>query len=141
MSQEIFDEPTNLFEKRISEMFAAKPSSEFDAILRLVTIIIAEQAPSDDMVALYNLLPMDQFVRVINLFDGRSVRFFSRKDIEEALILALCFYHKEIEGLDWKDITAKMPFALSPVAYGGRIKRLSQTLRLQMAQIMGGEAS
>ena len=136
MSQELFDEPTNLFEKRISELFAAKPSTEFDSIMRLVTMIIADTAPSDDMVALYHLLPMEEFVKVVNLFDGRQVRFFARKDIQDALILALCFYHKEVEGLDWKDISQKVPFAISPISYGSKIKKLGKIIRMNMEEIL-----
>jgi hypothetical protein len=136
LSQELFDEPTNLFEKRISELFAAKPSTEFDSIMRLVTMIIADTAPSDDMVALYHLLPMEQFVKVVNLFDGRQVRFFARKDIQDALILALCFYHKEVEGLDWKDISQKVPFAISPISYGSKIKKLGKIIRMNMEEIL-----
>jgi len=136
LSQELFDEPTNLFEKRISELFAAKPSTEFDSIMRLVTMIIADTAPSDDMVALYHLLPMEEFVKVVNLFDGRQVRFFARKDIQDALILALCFYHKEVEGLDWKDISQKVPFAISPISYGSKIKKLGKIIRMNMEEIL-----
>ena len=139
MSEEMFSRPTNIFEQRISEIFSAKPESEVDAILRLVTMIIAESAPSDDMVALYHLLSMEDFVRVINLFDGRTVKFFSRRDIQEALVLALCFYHKEVEGLEWRDISQKLPFTISSVSYGSRIKKLSHTIRRQMSLIMGGE--
>jgi hypothetical protein len=139
LSQELFEEPSNLFEKRISELFAAKSSNEFDAILRLVTIIIDESAPSDDMIALYHLLPMEQFVKVINLFDGRQVKFFGRKDIQEALILAMCFYHKEVEGLDWKDISQKVPFAISSISYGSKIKKLSKTIRSNLEVVLRGQ--
>ncbi len=134
---DMFTSPENLFEKRITEMFKSRPPSEFDMLLKTVTMIIAEQAPSDDMVALYNLLSMEDFVRVINLFDGRMIKFFSRKEIQEAFVLALCFYYREIEGLDWKDISEKLPIPVNPLSYGSRVKKLSQTVKQQLAKTLG----
>lgn len=141
MSGGPFSDPSNLFEKRIDEIFSAQKTDEFDMLMRLVTIIIAEQAPGDDMVALYNLLPMQDFVRVVNLFDGRLVRFFSRKDVQDALLLALCFYYREVEGLDWKEIAQKIPFPISSTSYSSRVRKLSAAMREQMMKTLGGEKS
>lgn len=129
---DLFDEPSNLFEKRINEIFSEHPETEFDMLIRLVTMMIVQNAPSDDMVALYHLVSLEDFVRIINLFDGRMVRFFSRKDIQESMVVALCFYYKEIVGLDWPEIRDKIPFAVNATSYGTKIKKLSRTMRDQM---------
>jgi hypothetical protein len=133
VKEEIFGDPTNLFEKRINEIFAEKPETEFDSLLRLVTMLIAQNSPSDDMVALYHLVSLEDFVRIISLFDGRMVRFFSRKDIQETMVVALCFYYKEVVGLDWPAIREKLPFSVNATAYGTKIKRLSRAMRDQMS--------
>lgn len=117
-----------------------------DILLKIVSLIITQNASgNDDLCRLYRVLKLEDFIKVVSIFDGRTVKFFSKDEIDEALVLALCYYYKEIEGKSWDQIRELIPFEISSISFGVKIKNLNSFLRAQIdglfKKLDEGEAS
>lgn len=133
-----FDEPSDVFEQQINELFVRKQDDEADVVLEALSIVLYQNHKNTDMVELYKLLGLDGFLKVVSLFEGRTVKFPTRGEIQESLILSLCYYYKEVLGMTWPEIRQKMPFDISAHSYGIRIKSLNRFVRKKLSQLFGG---
>jgi len=124
----LFDSPKNVFQKQINEIFAPKQGTEFDILLKMVSIILFQNPNSHSLMNLYKTFPLEDFFRIIELFDGQTIKFFTREELKEALILSLCYYYKEVEQKPWPEIHRLVPFEVSPISYGTKIKSLNSFL-------------
>lgn len=135
MTQDTFTSPTNLFESRLNELFK-KSSKESNQVLCLVSIVLLNSSENTDLSDTYSLLGLENFVRLVHLFDGRTVRFPSAGEIQETIILAFCYYYREIKSLEWDEIKEILPWDISTVSYGSRVKKLSLFMRQKITEIM-----
>ena len=139
MDNSLFDNPETVFEEQINELFSEAADDDSNVILEALTIILYQNQKNTDLVELYKLIGIDGFVKVISLFEDRTVKFPSSGEVKESLILALCYYYREIKGLSWPEIRAKLPFEISPHSYGIRIKSLNRFVRKKLEQLFGEE--
>lgn len=124
-----FKTPTEVFEKQLDELFSRKSDSEIDTIFRIVSLVINnDYSNNTDLRDLYRVIDLESFVKVVSIFENRSVKFPSKNSVKESLMLALCYYYKEIEGWSWEQIKNSLPFDISSISYGIRIKSLDRFL-------------
>jgi len=121
----------NELEYRIDELFKKKESKEIDMILDCINIILNSNY-SNDITRLYNLIDLKSFVKIITLFDGKNISIPKKSDFREVIILALCYYYKEIKQMNWNDIKKQFTFEISPIKYGLRIKSINKYLKKQL---------
>jgi hypothetical protein len=130
----IFDSK-NIFEKQINEVFGKKKSTEMDLILKILSIIIYQNATNTDIIELYKMLDLETFVKIITLFDGRPVRLPSSDVMKENLILSLIYYYKEIKKENWEQIKKHFPFEISGISYGLRLKQINNFIRQKINEL------
>jgi hypothetical protein len=53
--------------------------------------------------------------------------------------LALCFYYREVEGLDWDEIHDKIPFQFSSISMSYKLKSLNAALKAELREILRGD--
>ena len=128
--------PNDYHEERLRRLLSRKKKSEIDVILEAVSLILYSTQSNKDIIELFNLLDMDAFVKVVTLFDGRTIKFPTRKYLKNALTLALLYYYKEIKGMDWEEIKKEMPFEVSTISYGIQIKNLNNFIRQKLFEIL-----
>jgi hypothetical protein len=131
----LFNNPSDVFEQQLDDLFVRKPESETDMLFKVLSLILYKNIHNRDIQDLYNSLDLESFSRVVTLFDGRTVKFPTREELKDALTLALCYYYKEIEGMDWDQIKATLPFEVSSFSYGTKIKSLDRYVYNQIGKI------
>ena len=140
MSQDqdrLFAEPKNVLEAQLFDIFKTKEDSEEDLLLKILNILIYKNVRDTTLLDLFRLLgnDYDLFSQVITLFSNRTVRFPDREEIEETLLTAVCFYYREIEGLNWTDIKKILPGDISPIYYSARIRSLNVLIKKEMSKL------
>ena len=131
----MFDQPKSAFEEQLNELFSEKKDDDKSLMLKAISIILFKDPKNKDLASLYQILGLENFARVINYFNGRTVTFFTRADFDDALITALCYQYKEIEGKSWDEIKDLVPFEISSISTGVKIKELSKTMRTALQDI------
>ena len=85
------------------------------------------------LMTLFNELGPAEFAKVINIFKGKTITFPTEEDYQDSIITSLCYYYKEIEGLDWNQIKEKLSMGkLNTIKYGIRVQQLKGFIDEQM---------
>ena len=132
----IYKNTTSIFDDQIEEVFSKKKDNEMSLILKTLSMILYQSSNNTDIVELYRLMGMENFVKVISLFDGRTVKLPSADEFKEDLILSLIYYYREIKQLSWEQVKEKLPFEISGIRYGIKIKNLNNYIRQKMEELM-----
>ena len=132
-------ESKNLWEYRVKSTFENKKKiSKGQSILwSIVGLILYHNTKDRLLIDIYNLLNDNElFVKLISLIDGRDFKFPSKEEIEEALLLAVFYYEKEVEKKSWKEIQDSLDFEISPIKWGIKIKNLNNWIKQKLNEVI-----
>ncbi len=128
--------PNDIFEDKIRNLFKKEKTTDMDLILEVLSLIIYNTQNNTDIIELYKLLNLDSFVKIITLFDGRIVKFPTKKFLRNSLLLSILYYYREIKNKSWEEIKQEFPFDISSISYGIQIKNLNNFIRQKMYEIL-----
>jgi hypothetical protein len=136
---ELFKEEESVFGKQLREAFKPALANQQSDLFRAIALVFYHNEKLSDIYDAYKLLGVENFVRLVHLFDGRTVCFPTSMELKDALILSLCFYYREIEGLTWDEVHDKIPFKFSSLQISYKIKGLNSALRAELIEIFKGQ--
>jgi hypothetical protein len=110
MSKQLFDSPKNLFQNRVQEIIKENPVKNLISDLIQLTMLKACEKGEKQLVLveLYNLLGTQKFMDLLDLCDGKTIKFPTKESFKESVQTALCYYYKEYKGMSWDDIKIKL---------------------------------
>lgn len=136
---------TSVWDYRIRKMFAntEKNDNPSGLLWKIVNIVLYENTRDTTLMEIYKTLDKDNFIRLIQLLDGRSFRAPTRSELEEALLTAIFYYEKEVNDKNWQQIQNEIDFEISPRKYGIRVRNLNnyvvQKIQELLRDIQGGD--
>jgi Mor family transcriptional regulator len=137
--RDFFKKPQSLFEQQMNDLFERRPESEMDDLLRIVSFIVDQNTKSDYLRRLYRELPLEHFIKVVEIFDGRTINFPKKNVVREALILAVVYNARELEGKSWEEIHKELPFEVSAISYNSKIQNLNSHISNLIHEAFGKE--
>jgi hypothetical protein len=132
---ELFKEERSVFEKQLRDAFKPAAGSQQSDLFRAIALVFYHNEKLSDIYEVYKLLGVEDFVRLIHIFDGRTIRFPTSAELKEAVILSLCFYYREVEGLTWEEVHDKIPFKFSSLTVSYKLKSLNAAIRAELTEI------
>jgi hypothetical protein len=132
----VYINPRSLFEQRVNDILTreTKSSAFFEDIFKLQQIFVFEKAKtsqkSDDeawksLMQLFTSLGSMEFAKIISVCGGKTITFPTEDEYKDSIVTALCYYYKEVEGLDWDAIKEKIDInKLNTIKYGIRVQQL-----------------
>jgi hypothetical protein len=132
-----FKSESSVFEKQMREAF--KPVDEQNSLFSAVALVFYHDAKISEIYDVYKLLGIENFVKLIHLLDGRAVRLPTSAELRESILLALCFYYRDTEGLEWDEIHDKIPFQFSSISMAYKLKSLNAALKTELKEIFQGD--
>lgn len=130
----MFKGESSVFERQMREAF--KPVDDQNSLFSAVALVFYHNAKVSEIYDVYKLLGMENFVKLIHLLDGRIIHLPTSMELQEAILLAICFYYREVEGLDWDEIHDKIPFQFSSISMSYKLKSLNTSLRNELKEIL-----
>jgi hypothetical protein len=127
---DMFKGESSVFEKQMREAF--KPADEQNPLFSAVALVFYHNAKISEIYDVYKLLDMENFVKLIHLLDGRTVHLPTSAELQESILLSLCFYYREVKGLDWDEIHDKIPFQFSSISMSYKLKSLNSAIRSEL---------
>ncbi len=134
-------EYTDVWQYRIKKAFERKSKLTEEEILWEIVSLILYQTDKDGLlVQLYKLFEdKDDFIKLITLLDGRKFNSPTKKEMEEALLLAVLYYEKEINKKTWSEIKSEFDFNISSIKYGIKIKNMDNWLKQKIQEMIRKE--
>lgn len=133
----MFKSESSVFERQMREAF--KPVDEQNSLFSAVALVFYHNVKISEIYDVYKLLGIENFVKLIHLLDGRTVHLPTSEELQEAILLALCFYYREVEGLDWDEIHDKVPFQFSSISMSYKLKSINSAIRSELKEIFRGD--
>jgi hypothetical protein len=130
---DMFKGESSVFERQMREAF--KPIDEQNALFSAVALVFYHDVKISEIFDVYKLLGMENFVKLIHLLDGRTIRLPTSEELQDAILLAICFYYREIEGLEWDEIHDKIPFRFNSISMSYKLKSLNSAIRAELRKI------
>lgn len=130
-----FESPENIWQKKYGHAFKSKEKSESGVMLDVVSLIIHNQ-DNHDLSRLFDEIGLETFTKVVEVFEGRTIRFPTKDTFRDTLVLALCYYYNQIEGKSWNEIKEILPYEINPVSMGIKISHLNRSIRKKMNDML-----
>jgi hypothetical protein len=133
---QLFENTSSIEDAQIEELFSKRKENEIDIIFKTLSLIIYNNTNEIDILEMYKTLDLNDFIKLIYLFDGKVIRFPTIKDIKESLVLSLVYYFREIKNYSWSETKEKFPFEISGISYGIKLKSLNNFIRQKMDEML-----
>jgi len=108
-----------LWEQQINSIFEQPEPSEYDRLLNVVEMWIFK-TNSDQLSTLYKEVGIKVFVRLLTIFSDTILKFPEIQDFQDTFVNALCYYYREVVGLEWDEVRELIPFPDLPSMKYGR---------------------
>ena len=132
MKDVLYKQPKTIFQDRINEIVESTVASEI--IKDLIHLQMFKSAEKNSknlaLVEIFNLLGVEKFTELIDLVDGKTIKFPTKDTLKEYVIIALCFYHKKYFGRTWPEIKEIIgDDKLKSIKYGLRVQNLETFIK------------
>lgn len=122
----------HLWEQKLQDTFQRQPKKEFEKFMDVVSMVIYNNVKNDDIARLYSAVDLETFLLIINLFEGRTIEFPTKKEIKNAINLSLFYYYRECLGIKDYDVLRKMDILqgedFSSISVGKRLVKLNKDI-------------
>ena len=108
-------------------------------ILTLVDLILYKNKQVD-LAGLHQLLGPDLFVQTLQLLGGKTITFPDTEEFRDVFMWALCYYAKEIQHKEWKDIKEELGYDISSIKWSMKNKQLSHFIQEVLHKKMSKES-
>lgn len=137
----LYETPRSLLEKRINE---ALGKCEENIVSDLMKLSLLKSTERDSSLLLYaeifNLLGPDKFTALVNILDGKAIKFPTKEKFRDTTLLAVCYYFKVIEKKSWDEIKIILGKPdLNTIKLGIRINQFHEQLDDMMNKIITEE--
>ena len=132
MKDSLYKQPKTIFQDRINEIVESTVASEI--IKDLIHLQMFKSAEKNSknlaLVEIFNLLGVEKFTELIDLLDGKTIKFPTKDTLKEYVIIALCFYHKKYFGRTWPEIKEIIgDDKLKSIKYGLKVQNLETFIK------------
>lgn len=132
--------PTEVWEKRLQETFKKKNKDQTQLFLDIVSIVLFQNEKAREVGDLYSILSLDDFIKVINLFENRTIEFPSKREVKEAIETSLFYYYKYVRGVDsykeLKEMNIIDEKEFSSRSIGRKLTKLNSKLQEELLKIL-----
>ena len=140
----IYTSPRNLFQQKIKNIFdkeTTETKSLITDILKLFCLFKMNRPQQtknwEPLNEVFNRFGTKTFIELLDIFDGKTIRFPTRKEIKDLIIASLCYYYKEIENKTWEEIKETIGIQEnSTIQYGIKVRQLKTFLEQGMTQLL-----
>lgn len=136
----MIETPTEVWEKRLQNIFKKKEKSQTQLFLDVVSIVLFMNKNSKELGDLFSILKLDDFIKVVGLFENRTIEFPSKKEIQEAIEISLFYYYKNIRGVESYDELKNLNIVeqkdFSSRSIGKKLTKLDKELKEKMLEIL-----
>jgi hypothetical protein len=136
----MIENPNEIWEKRLQEAFKKKDKTETQLFLDVVSIILFNNDKARELGDLYSILKLEDFIKVVSLFENRTIEFPSKREIKEAIELSLFYYYKYIRGIDsYKELKSMNIIdekEFSSKSIGKKLTKINEKLKEKIFEIL-----
>ncbi len=122
-------QPQNLFYHKLGNIMDENDKGYATRdVLNLVDLILYKNREVD-LAGLHQLLGPDLFVQTLQLLGGKTITFPDTDEFKDIFTWALCYYAREIQKKDWKDLKEELGYDVSSIKWSMKNKQLTHFIQ------------
>ena len=106
MADRLFDNETSVFKNKLNNILTDKPQA--DLVRDILTLLLLRNSYKDEkilkLIDVYNTVGLDNFMSIIEAFNGETISFPSVEEFKEAIITSVAYYYRHVQNKSWKEI-------------------------------------
>lgn len=115
-------------------------SSSDSDLKNLIFLYLNNEGKAQDTIDIFELLPIESFIKIIKYFNGRRVRFIDSSFLEEILRTAIIYNEVENQKISWDKVISRYPeWKIDKNRDQVRINKMKRILQKNMNLILFGE--
>lgn len=138
-NDKIIKQPKTLFQQQLNDIMTDNPSKKL--ITDLIHMQMHKNAEKDDrmliLIELFNMVGLDNFINIIDLIDGRPIKFPTREDFKDTIEIAICYYYKNFQNYDWSKINGLLEDKIKTKKMSGNIRQLDKFMKERIEYLKG----
>ena len=134
--ENIFKDGESVFEKQMQEVFQSIDNKSI--LFSVISFVFYHDKKVTEIYDIYRLLGIDNFIKLVHLLDGETIKLPTSTELRELILMILCFYYREVEGLEWGEVHDKIPFRFNSISMSYKIKSLNDSIRSELIAIFNG---
>lgn len=80
-----------------------------DDLRTLVFLYLLNESKTQDTLDLFEIVPIESFVKVVKFFNGRRARFINTNMLDEVFKTTILYNEIENHKMSWKEVIARYP--------------------------------
>lgn len=106
----LYNDPKSILEQKLNDALGTNKEETIITDLMHLALLKKAQLDTDDLVydEMFKLLGLDKFSDLIALLDGRTIVFPTKEEFQSMLMTVICYYYRNVEGMDWQQIKDKL---------------------------------
>jgi len=123
-----------VLQRKLDQYFEKDVSNKQKLFDKISLFVNQVESQENDLYILADLLDKQSLINIVNYFGGGVLKIPTNEQLQNNLILSMCFYLKEIENWDWKrirefiDLPEGKKDLLSPTLLGRKVSKLKNTM-------------
>lgn len=105
-NDKLFNTEKTYFQKQINEVL--KDRTGIDTIKNIIKLIMLKDSNKSHnamvLIDVYNYFGLDAFVDLIDIMNGKEVKFPDIEEFKETIKIAISYYYKYIKHQSWENI-------------------------------------
>ena len=106
MTDRLFENETSVFKNKLNNILTDKPQA--DLVRDILTLLLLRNSYKDEkilkLIDVYNAVGLDNFMSIIEAFNGETISFPSVEEFKEAINTSVAYYYKHVQNKSWKEI-------------------------------------
>jgi hypothetical protein len=126
-----------LFQKKIDDVFNDK-NIKNQYIYDLLNLVSGRKYHYK-IPQIVNEIGVNNFLKMLKIIKNDVVELPKFTDFKDDLILAICYYYREIKKMEWTEIKERLPFIIDKdqtITIGIRIKQLKKYINEKFCEIL-----
>jgi len=132
----------SLIQNRLKDFFKNQKESDAKIFNQLALYIYAIEAKNSDLHILAKLLDEQSLTKLVNYYDGDSIKLPSKDEYWDAIITAFSYYCKCIKGMSWSEIKEALHLPekdkemISSIKFGYAVNKISREITRELKEIL-----
>lgn len=131
-----------IIQQKLAEYFETSQQADEDVFNQLVLYVYAVESQNSDLHLLAKILPQEYLTKLINYYDGDTLKLPSKENYMQCYLTALTYYLKCIKRMSWSeikemiDLPEKDKDIISSISLGYSINRINRDMTRDLKEIL-----
>lgn len=128
-----------IWQQQFNAILRKEEPNELDEFFNILSIVMSSEV-NPMLSVMFKILGLEKFVELVNALSGVTIEIPDRHDFQDAIVLALSKYYRDVKHLNWKETRKQIEFDdFAPLRMGKKLSKLDRNIQKEIIEILKKE--